>query len=200
MFYESLNFLAAEVNNYLDQKLNVPIGGPRLKIGNVSRALDSSLPDSSPHVLKEKAILSLVNIEEDRIARQHENFTKSDTTTIYQNPPVFVNLYILFSINKDDYKDSLIWLSYIMQFFQYQNTFTPLTHPALDSRIEKLMVDLYTMNFEQVNHLWSTLGGKYLPSVLYKVRQVTLNENVTISESSFIKEIQLNEKGKQPVS
>jgi hypothetical protein len=62
------------------------------------------------------------------------------------------------------------------------------------------MVDLYTMNFEQVNHLWSTLGGKYLPSALYKVRQVTLNENVTTSESSFIKEIQLNEKGKQPVS
>jgi hypothetical protein len=56
------------------------------------------------------------------------------------------------------------------------------------------------MNFEQLNHLWGILGGKYLPSVLYKIRRVTVDEEATISEAGFIKEIQLNEKSKQPVS
>jgi Pvc16 N-terminal domain len=56
------------------------------------------------------------------------------------------------------------------------------------------------MSFEQTNHLWSVLGGKYFPSVMYKVRQVTLNEDVTISESGFIKEVQLNDKMKTAVS
>ena len=56
------------------------------------------------------------------------------------------------------------------------------------------------MNFEQVNHLWSTLGGKYLPSALYKVRQLTIFEDVEVSESGLIKEIELNGKGKQAVS
>ena len=62
------------------------------------------------------------------------------------------------------------------------------------------VVDLFSLNFEQVNHLWSTLGGKYMPSVLYKIRQVTIDENLTVSESGFIKTIQLNEKVITPVS
>jgi hypothetical protein len=78
--------------------------------------------------------------------------------------------------------------------------FTPITHPALDPRIQKLIVDLCTLNFEQINHLWSTLGGKYLPSVLYKVRQLTIDEDSTVSESGFIKEVQLTEKVIPPVT
>jgi len=62
------------------------------------------------------------------------------------------------------------------------------------------VVDLYTLNFEQVNHLWSTLGGKYLPSVMYKMRQITIDEEYVTGESGFIKEIQLNEKLKLPVT
>ncbi len=197
MIFETLSFFAAEINKYLNLKL-VSISDPRLKLGNVSRALDTTLVGTNS--LDDKAILSLVNVEEDRVAKQHENEFRSGLKTIYKNPPLLLNLYVLFSINKDDYQDSLILLGHIVQFFQYQSRFTPLTHPSLDSRIEKLTVELYTMNFEQVNHLWSTLGGKYLPSVLYKVRQLTINEDVEVSESGLIKEIELDGKGKQAVS
>ena len=36
---------------------------------------------------------------------------------------------------------------------------------------------MVSMNSEQVNHLWATLGGKYLPSVLYKVRMLTIEDD-----------------------
>ena len=197
MIFETLSFLAAEINKYLDLKMGSP-AEPRLKLGNVSRALDETLPASVS--LKGQAILSLVNIEEDRVAKQHENEFRNGLKTIYKNPPLLLNLYILFSVNRDEYADCLKWLAHIVQFFQYQSRFTPLTHPSLDSRVEKLTVELYTLNFEQVNHLWSTLGGKYLPSALYKVRQLTVFEDVEVSESGLIKEIELNGKGKQAVS
>jgi len=171
---------------------------PRLKIGNVSLALDSTLVGANS--LAGKAILSLVNIEEDKVAKQQENFSRTDSTTVYKSPPLYLNLYVLFSVNKPEYDDCLKWLGHIMQFFQYQQVFTPTTHPNLDSRIPKVVVDLFSMNFEQVNHLWSTLGGKYLPSVMYKIRQITVDEDVTVSESGFIKTIQLNEKMKPPVT
>ena len=58
---------------------------------------------------------------------------------------------------------------------------------------------MYTLNFEQINHLWSILGAKYLPSVLYKVRQLTIEEDTADYINGFIKEIQLDEKLKQPV-
>ncbi|MEP7109464.1 MAG: DUF4255 domain-containing protein [Ferruginibacter sp.] len=197
MIFETVDFLSKEVNKFLDLKLG-KLPEDRLEFGNVSRALDDS--SNSDPVITDKAILSLVNIEEDRVAKQQENYFKSDTTTVYRNPPLFLNLYLLFSVNKPDYQKSLEIIGTIMQFFQYQNVFTPLTHPGLSQKIQRIIVDLYTLNFEQVNHLWSTLGGKYLPSVMYKVRQITIDEDATISESGFIKQIQINDKLKQPLS
>lgn len=197
MIYDTLKFLNEEVNKYLSSKMGV-LAEPRLKIGNVSLALDNTL--TGENSLAGKAILSLVNVEEDKVAKQQENYTRGDVATKYKSPPLYLNLYVMFSINKPEYDDCLKWLGHIMQFFQHQQVFTPITHPNLDPRIPKVVVDLFSLNFEQVNHLWSTLGGKYMPSVLYKIRQISVDEDVVVSESGFIKTIQLNEKMKSPVS
>ena len=199
MLRESLQFLADELNKYLVQKLGASQDDERVVLGNVAKAYDNAQPVLGEVPIANKAVLSLVNIEEDKVAKQQENFTRTDTSVRYKNPPVLLNVYILFSLNRNAYSDSLLWLSYIVQFFQHQNIFTPLTHPTLNSKIKKLMVDLYSLNFEQVNHLWSTLGGKYLPSVMYKIRQLTIDEDLVVSEGSFIKEIVLEEKLKLPV-
>lgn len=197
MIFETLSFLSAEVNKFLNLKLGASLE-PRLKMGNASRALDDTL--TGQFSLSEKAIISLVNVEEDRVVKQHENFKKTATSTIYKNPPVRLNLFVLFSVNKADYEDSLKWLTVIIQYFQHQNVFTGTSHPDLHENISKLIVELHSLNFEQVNHLWSTLGGKYLPSVMYKVRQITIDEDLPTGESGFIKEIGIESKMKQPVS
>jgi hypothetical protein len=189
MIAESLNFLAAELNAYLNLKM-MATSDARVKVGNVARAMDGSL--SGTDSLDEKAILSLVNLEEDRSVRRQETTIKTATTARYKNPPLLLNLYILLSVNKANYPDSLVLLGHLVQFFQFQNLFTPLTHPGLDPRIQQLTVELYTMNFEQVNHLWSTLGGKYLPSALYKVRQLAVDENAIFGESGLIREIRID--------
>jgi hypothetical protein len=200
MLRESLQFFADELNKYLIQKAVASLDTPRVVLGNAARAFDTEAPPSGYIHINNRAIISLVNIEEDRVSKQQENYTKTITSVRYKNPPLLLNLYMLISMNRNNYGDSLTWLSHILQFFQHQNVFTPVSHPSLDRRIQKLIVELYSLSFEQVNHLWSTLGGKYLPSVLYKVRQVTMDEDVTVSESGFIKEIQLEEKVKQPVT
>lgn len=197
MINESLQFIADELNKYLVLKMGPANEPPRLVLGNISRLFDGEVAAAG---LVNRVILSLVNVEEDRIAKQQENFVRTDVSTRYKNPQLYLNLYILFSANRTGYADALQHLSYILQFFQFQHVFTPITHPDLDPRIQKLIVDLCTLNFEQVNHLWSTLGGKYIPSVLYKVRQITIDEDITVSESGFIKEVQINDKVIQPVT
>lgn len=197
MINETLKFISDEVNFYLSLKLGINTD-PRLVLGNVSKAMDNDVPGVNS--LANRAILSLVNVEEDRVAKQQENFIKTDSGLTYKNPPTFINLYILFAVNRTEYTDSLKWLAYIIQFFQYQNVFTPISHPALDEKIEKLIVDLYTLNFEQINHLWSTMGGKYIPSVLYKVRQITINEDAIVSGGGLITEVDNQVKSKLVVS
>jgi len=190
MIQETFKFLAEEINKYLSQKLTVTTD-KRLVLGNVGKALDSDT--SSQNALNGKAIMSLINVEEDRVAMQQENWVKSPSGITYKNPPVYLNLYVLFAVNRTDYSDSLKYLALIIQFFQSQNVFTPLNYPALDPRIQKLMCDLYSVNFEQLNQIWSVLGGKYLPSVLYKIRQITIDEDAIDYEAGFIKDIEFNE-------
>jgi hypothetical protein len=199
MINESLKFLAEEVNRYLNLKIpNPTLTQPRLVVSNIAFANDANA--SVEPKIDDRAVLTLVNVEEDKVAKQQEHFTKTDSATVYKNPPLYLNFYILFAMNRTNYGDSLRFLGHIIQFFQHQFVFTPVSHPGLDSKIQRLVVDLHNMSFEQSNHLWSVLGGKYFPSIMYKVRQVTMNEDAVISESGFIKEIQINDKSKAPVS
>ena len=196
MINETLKFLADEVNKYLSQKLGVNTD-PRLLLGNLSKAMDNDTTGTNS--LSNKAILSLVNVEEDRVAKQQENFVKSDSGVIYKNPPLYLNLYIVLAVNRTDYAESLKWLAYIIQFFQYQKVFTPQSHPGLDPKIQKLMLDLHSLGFEQINHLWSILGGKYMPSVLYKIRQVTIDEDAVIAGGGIITDVAVNGRNKLQV-
>ena len=51
--------------------------------------------------------------------------------------------------------------------FDHQNT------PDLDRRIYQLALDIENLNAKDLSSLWSILSGKYLPSILYKVRMLS---------------------------
>ena len=113
----------------------------------------------------------------------------------YIEPPVFLNLYILISSTlgqdlQDAYEFALHRLSLVIQFFQSKKSFTvknsPFTTISSDSNIPqeikddiRLNIELYTLTFEQINHLWGSLGGKQVPFAMYKVRLVKIQENTS---------------------
>ena len=53
----------------------------------------------------------------------------------------------------------------------------------------KFTLELYTLTFEQINHLWGSLGGRQLPFAMYKLRLVEITENAVIREVPLIEEI-----------
>ena len=125
-----------------------------------------------------RILVSLVKISEERTLRNgkyakvNENFK-----TVYKNRPVFTNLHVLFTCNHKDYNLALDKLSEIIEFFQGENVFTHLggqNGGAAEKEKFKLIVELENLSFEQTNFMWSFLGGKQLPSVLYKVRMIPL--------------------------
>ena len=125
------------------------------------------------------AFLSLVNVEEDRISKSNQNFIRRDNAITYQNRKGHLNLYLLFSVNLSTYSESLKRLSYIIRFFQFQNVFTPLTSPSLPAGVDELILDLHTLSFQDLNNLWGVMGSKYLPSVMYKMRMISISEELT---------------------
>ena len=65
----------------------------------------------------------------------------------------------------------------MLTFFQSHSVFTRARYPGLDPRIEKLGVDLMSLGYEQLNQVWTFVGAKYLPSAVYRVRLVALQDD-----------------------
>lgn len=204
MIDNALKFVAAEVNRYVVRKIN-PKDDPTITklvvLGNITKAQDNDNTPNPNNPVAGKAVLSLVNIEEDRISKSPQNFVKVNDKVEYRNPKIFLNLYCLFAVANSSYDTALQQLSLIIQFFQYKNVLNHQNSPAasepkLDPRIDKLVFDLHSLNFEQVNHLWGTLGGKYLPSVLYKVRLVTIEDDTPQMQADPILNLAINDYNK----
>jgi hypothetical protein len=188
----ALDFLCKQLNTYLLDKLDPPPPGDAIVLANISQ-LNEIQPNSGGNIDDpQNAFVSLVNIEEDRISKSQENTVRRDNTVIYKNPKVFLNLYVLFAVSLNNYTEALKRLSFIIQFFQFKNVFTAVNSPTLDPAIEKLIVDMHSLSFEQANQLWATLGGRYIPSVLYKIRLVGIEEGAVDAEGGFIKTITIN--------
>lgn len=190
----TLDFLCKQVNAYLLKKLQIP-SGDAIILYNVSHIGSDTGGDNVDTTTN--AFLTLVNIEEDRISKSHDNFIRKDSTIIYKNPTIHLNLYLLFSVSLGTYSESLKRLSYIIQFFQYQNVFTPLTSPSLPVGVEELILDLHTLSFQDLNNLWGVMGSKYLPSVMYKLRMISISEDFAQGETGLLREIMVNTKSLQ---
>lgn len=139
--------------------------------------------------------LSLVSIEEERVTKSQDSIVRAPNGQVsFINPEIKLNLYILITAFFTNYNEGLKYLSGAIRFFQSKNVFNQENTPSLDSRIQKLIVELYTLNFEQQNHLWGSLGAKYLPSVMYKVRLIIIQEAQKSSEQPPIREINYLER------
>ncbi len=174
MIDTTIQYLIRELNN----RLNNPATDDFVIPGNIAR-LESGDTNLNIGELRTKVVLTLINIEEEKSLKNSPHFRKENQTIRTFSPVLHLNLYLLFSCADETYLSALTKISRIIGFFQRQNTFTPANAAvAFPAGIEKLMLDLFTLNFEQMNHVWGCMGGKYHPSVLYKMRLLFIQESL----------------------
>jgi hypothetical protein len=122
-----------------------------------------------------KLVLTLLNIEKEVYGKSvnmpvHLNKVSSSAANA-----VNINLFIMFSayFSSNNYGEALRFLSFAISFFQQRNVFTGQNTPSLDGSIEKLVFEMENISTERLNNIWATLGAKYMPSVIYKMRMIT---------------------------
>ena len=197
MIDQVLTFLNTQLDSYLRLKLDPTNSNPFIQLANIAWN-DSETPGGANGAnTPSNAFITLVNIEEDRISKTPDNFVRQDNSTIYKNPKIYLNLYVLFAVNLSSYTESLKRLSFIIQFFQYQSVFTSLSSPGLPAGVEKIILDLNTLSFQDMNNLWGILGSKYLPSVMYKLRLISISEEFVYGDAPLINQITVNDKSLQ---
>lgn len=194
MIESALDILKEQVENHLALVNNNVVNGDGFIV--LSNVADE---DGKWAIPSNKIGMSIINIEEERVVKD-QVFEHRNINGDYEryNPELKLNLYVLFCANfvnsgeSTKYGEGLKQLSNVISFFQGKNVFTPDNTPEMDPSLQKLVVDIYSYSFEQQYNFWSILGAKYLPSILYKVRLVTIQEKVLANQNVPITDLEIN--------
>jgi hypothetical protein len=189
MLTEAAVFIRDEVRSYLLQ-VNAVLNAQDVLLGNIA-----SLENQTR--LTDKVIISMVNVEEESALKNSKNWYRNPLAGGIEtkHPPVHLNLYLLFSatlpesVGETDkpYQRALDRIAAVVELFQSKKVFTIQNSPSFDpGELEerllneiRIVPELYTMTFEQINHLWGSLGGKQSPFVMYKLRMIKIQSLIT---------------------
>ncbi len=159
MIFETVEFLAKEIEKYIHHITNNTTTPVSIKIGQVASAADSNAHNNFGQ-------LTLVNIGEEKLPTLQTSNNPENNNGVATN----LNLYVLLSFHQPAYGDALKCLGSSVSFFQHQPIFSRETNPNIPDTLQQIIVEHYSLNLEQQHHLWSTIGVPYKPSVLYRVR------------------------------
>jgi hypothetical protein len=194
MIYEALSILTQELNNYLGS-----LGEDPCVVLNNIAFLDNEQDPGGSESMSDRVVLTLLNLNEEAALRNFPNNRVENGRIAYRNNKISLNLYILFSSNRKMYDSSLRYLAHVLGFFQGKNVFTQdnSDYEQLDPTLAALgdfryTLELYTPTFENLNYIWGTLGGKQLPSALYKMSLVVIDRDSTQHESGIITQTDAN--------
>lgn len=190
MLFEIAQIITEQVNQYLEDS-----GLDKSVILENIAILDSQSENADN--LTDKVALTLINFHEEATLKNFPNHTMEIDKVVYKNPIIHLNLFLLFSANRNSYTKSLKDISRIIEFFQGKKAFTQ-TNTVYDrdsiamSDIKnfKFTIELYTPTFEELNFIWGTLGGRQLPSALYKLSILKVErKDSVVGEKGLITEI-----------
>ncbi|WP_343665091.1 DUF4255 domain-containing protein [Chryseobacterium mucoviscidosis] len=201
---EFLSKLVAAVNAEIT-------GTPIVELANIATLNDGDEFLSS----KSSIILSIVNIEEDKILKNHtlyKNYIPSSNTIAkYKNPTQNLILSLLFTsynIKQSDYATGIEKLEVVIRYLQNNRIFywQPPNYNLLKNEpkgvYEKFIFEIVSLKIDQLNQMWSYLGSKYMPSVLYQVRMIPIQKEDNLESEEVIKtsKIQLWENNKEDLA
>lgn len=148
-----------------------------------------------------KLVLFLSSIERDTTAyRANERGTPLQTSSLSGPAPVYLNLLVMFAANfsGSNYPEALKFLSSTIAYFQGTPVLDHHNTRDLDPRIERLVLNIENLSSSELHSLWSVHGGRYLPSVLYRVRMVWLDSGHVHERRPQIREIETGTQAGQP--
>lgn len=167
MISQFINFINSDLNLFIKNKKG--IDDDLVLFANLNNILENG------HAANNKVIISIVNIEEEKLLQNPDHYIATKTDVTYKKPAVWINFVCLFTFHSksiDNYM-GIDLLEHVVQYFQ--------SHPRLDKTtavnpasfpdsIENIRAEFVSLNYEQTHFLWGLFGGKYQPSVIYKFK------------------------------
>jgi hypothetical protein len=172
MIDKALQFILGELNNYLDASFH----GPE------KAAVLASLSNPDATMIEKKLVLSLVNIERETSIGSTGFVGRNNGAYGKINPTLYLNLYVLLSASyANNYGLALTMLGHAMAFFQAKWGFDPQNSASFPPGMNQMSMELVSLSMAELSTLWAVLGSDYLPSAMYKLRMVSVQEDWLIA-------------------
>lgn len=163
MIHHILTYYAARLDEYLLRNHQQPEGIAEVGfIGNGAEEKPCKL------------IVSLLNVERETSGGIGAPMQKQTDGYMRMPPPLMMNLNLMFAAVYDEkrYVESLSVLSDTLKFIQ--------STPYFEWEGQTYTIEMITLSSQDINNVWTTLGGQYYPSVVCKLRRIVLDsEDVT---------------------
>lgn len=120
-----------------------------------------------------KLIVSLLNIERETSGGISAPLQKMPGGYVRLSPPLLVNLNLMLAAVYDEkrYVESLSVLSDTLKYIQ--------AVPGFEWEGQTYTVEIVTLSSQDINNVWTTLGGQYYPSVVCKLRRLVIDSEQT---------------------
>lgn len=187
-----LRVIKEELQQFINLKLHAAQTSEKVVLTSiVDQQGESTIPIDSVGI-------SLYRIVEDRISETEAQNRASYSLgkAVETMPPVRLNLEVLFAANFKNYEESLKHISCVVAFFQSRNYFDAASTPTLPQDMSPVSMTLITQSVDQHNHTWSIYGGRYMPSVIYNLRAVYIQEEAIIDKTHLVEDVRLDAKEK----
>lgn len=104
-------------------------------------------------------------------------------------PPVHLDIYFMLASGHDPeiYAEGLKLLSASLMYFQSNPVMTPRTAPEMPSGLSQLSIEIANLKAEEIGQLWGNLGGRYVPSVMFKARSVLIDAGAITSVTPLVR-------------
>ena len=154
----------------------------------INRIVDQD--GSSPIENGNKVIISLIHVEEETNKQFYNKTTRTDSGNYIKAPlSQRYNLYLLIVPSFNDYQEGLKFLNASIQFFQANTMMNAETNSNIPDGLERLEFEFEKGDdYMQMQNLWTALGAKYQPSLIYKMKLITIKtDQIEGFDSKIIK-------------
>ncbi|MCX2863291.1 DUF4255 domain-containing protein [Paucibacter sp. PLA-PC-4] len=186
MIDAALGQLAGQLNEHLRRRFQV--SEDLAVLSNLHEQNGALVP-----MVANKLVLFLAGIERDSVAHRSGNGQNLGLAPgqLQMPAPVYLNLLVMCAANFSgaSYPEALKFLSGAISFFQTRPVLDQHNTPGLDKRLDRLVLNIENLSSSEMHSLWGIHSGRYLPSVLYRVRMISVDGQHIDTREPLVREL-----------
>jgi len=179
----------------LKNKLNDSENGLKDDDGEIAVVADIAKHEDDTAGLDNKVVITLLSVEEESTMKNTSRYNQvkvGNTPIRYdlESTPAYLNLYVMIAANRNAYDKALANVSKVIEIFQ-KNNVLEYFDSVTPSNSFKFRIELHSIPFEQLSYIWGLLGGKVMPSALYKISVIKI-ASTDHTEVELINKVNIN--------